>query len=78
MNRWIPTAAAILVALVFAVPAIRHWREQPLPPPPAPQPLRAAWTAPDGLDIGAGGDYVFGLSLAPDGRRLPFPLLRPG
>ncbi len=52
MNRWIPTAAAILVAVVFAVPAIRHWREQPPPPPPAPQPLRAAWAAPDGLDVG--------------------------
>ncbi len=78
MNRWIPTAAAILVAAVFALPAIRHWREQPLPPPEAPQPLRAAWAAPDGLDIGAGEDYVFGLSLAPDGRRLAFPAVKAG
>ena len=66
------------MAAVFAVPAIRHWREQPPPPPPAPQPLRAAWTAPDGLDIGAGGDYLFGLSLAPDGRHLVFPAAKAG
>jgi eukaryotic-like serine/threonine-protein kinase len=78
MNRWIPTAAAILVAAVFAVPAMRHWREQPPPPPPPPQPLRAAWTGPDGLDIGAGGDYLFGLSLAPDGRQLAFPAVKAG
>ena len=78
MNRWIPTAAAILVAAVFAVPAIRHWREQPPQAPPAPQPLRATWAVPDALDIGSGGDYVFGLSLAPDGRRLVFPAVKAG
>ena len=78
MNRWIPTAAAIFVAATFAVPAIRHWREQPPPPPPAPQPLRAEWNAPDGLEIGAGGDYLFGLSLAPDGRHLAFPAAKAG
>jgi Tol biopolymer transport system component len=78
MNRWIPTAAAILVSVVFAVPAIRHWREQPPPPPPAPQPLRAAWAAPDGMDIGAGGDYPFGLSLGPDGRHLVYPAAKDG
>ncbi|MEO7135656.1 MAG: hypothetical protein ABI024_15715 [Vicinamibacterales bacterium] len=78
MNRWIPTAAAILVAAVFAVPAMRHWREQPPPPPSAPQPLRAAWAAPEGLDIGAGGDYLFGLSLAPDGRHVAFPAVKAG
>ena len=78
MNRWIPTAAAIFVAATFAVPAIRHWREQPPPPPPAPQPLRAGWNAPDGLEIGAGGDYLFGLSLAPDGRHLAFPAAKAG
>lgn len=78
MNRWIPTAAASVLAALLAVPAVRHWREQPPPPPPAPDPLRAAWTAPVGLDIGAGGDYLFGLSLAPDGRRLAYPAVKAG
>jgi len=78
MNRWIPTAAALLVAAIFAVPAIRHWREQPPAPPPAPQPLRAAWVAPDNVDVGAGGDYLFGLSLAPDGRQLVYPAVKAG
>jgi Tol biopolymer transport system component len=78
MNRWIPTAAALVVAAIFAVPAIRHWREQPPPPPPAPQPLRASWVAPDGADVGAGGDYLFGLALAPDGRRVAFPAAKDG
>src|SRR5215203_981494 len=78
MNRWIPTAAAIVLAAVFALPAIRHWREQPVPPPPPPQPLRAAWTAPNGLDIGGGGDYAFGLALEPGGRQLAFPAIKAG
>lgn len=78
MNRWIPTTAALLVAAVLAVPAIRHWREQPPPPPPAPHPLHAAWVAPDGSEVGAGGDYLFGLSLAPDGRNLVYPATKAG
>lgn len=78
MNRWIPTAAASVLAAILAVPAVRHWREQPPPPPPEPLPLRAAWTPPDGVDVGAGGDYLFGLSLAPDGRRLAFPAVKAG
>ena len=78
MNRRIPTAAAIVLAAALAVPAIRHWREQPPPPPPAPQPLRSAWVTPDGLDIGAGGEYAFGLALAPNGRQLAFPAVKAG
>ena len=78
MNRWIPTAAAVLVAALLAVPAIRHWREPLPPPPPTPQPLRAAWAAPDGIEVGAGGDYLFGLSLAPDGRNLVYPATKAG
>lgn len=78
MNRWIPTAAALLVAAILAVPAIRHWREQPPPPPPQPEPLRAAWMAPDGVDVGAAGDYVFGLSLAANGRQLVYPAVKAG
>lgn len=64
--------------MIFAVPAIRHWRERPPEPPPPPQPLRAAWVPPAGLDVGAGGDYSFGLSLAPDGRRLVYPAAKAG
>jgi Tol biopolymer transport system component len=78
MNRWIPAAAAIVLAAVFAVPAIRHWREQPPSPPPPPVPLRAAWIAPEGLEVGASGDYSFGLALAPDGRRLTYPAVTAG
>lgn len=40
--------------------------------------MRAAWLPPDTLDVGAGGDYSFGLSLAPDGRRLVFPAAKAG
>jgi WD40 repeat protein len=74
-------AAPVLVALVgalLAVPAIRHWRERPPEPPPPPQPLRAAWVPPDDVEIGAGSDYLFGLALAPDGRRLVYPGTRAG
>jgi len=72
------TAAALVAAIVFAVPAIRHWRERAPSPPPPPQPLRSAWTPADGLDAGSGGDYLFGLAIAPDGRRLVFPAAKSG
>ena len=34
--------------------------------------------APHGLEVGAGGDYSFGLSLAPDGRHLAYPAVKAG
>jgi Tol biopolymer transport system component len=68
----------MIAAILFAVPAIRHWRERPPAPPPPPQPLRSAWVAPEGVEIGGGGDYSFGLSLAPDGRKLVFPAAKAG
>ena len=71
-------AVAAVLAAVLAVPAIRHWRERPPEPPPVPQPLRAAWVSPDGVEIGAGADYLFGLALAPDGRRLVYPAAKAG
>lgn len=77
-KRTFLTAAALVAAAIFAVPAIRHWRERPPAPPPPPQPVRSAWLPPDGLDVGAGGDYSFGLSLAPDGRRLVYPAAKAG
>ena len=71
-------AVAAVLAAVLAVPAIRHWRERPPEPPPVPQPLRAAWVPPEGVEIGAGADYLFGLALAPDGRRLVYPAAKAG
>ena len=71
------TAVAIIAAIVFAVPAIRHWRERPPAPPPPPQPLRSAWSPPDGL-VAGNGDYSFGLALARDGRHLVFPAAKSG
>jgi len=73
MTRYVPTIAAAALALIFAVPAIRHWRERPPVPPPPPAPVRSPWVAPGGVDAGSGGDYVFGLALAPDGRKLVYP-----
>ncbi|HWI20923.1 MAG TPA: hypothetical protein VNT81_24380 [Vicinamibacterales bacterium] len=64
--------------MIFAVPAIRHWRERPPAAPAPPQPVRAAWLPPADLEIGAGGDYSFGLSLAPDGRKLVYPAAKAG
>lgn len=69
---------AMIAAIAFAVPAIRHWRERPPLPPPPPQPLRVAWIAPEGVEVGGGGDYTFGLSLAPDGRKLVYPAVKAG
>jgi Tol biopolymer transport system component len=78
MTRHITAAVAALTAALLAVPAIRHWRERPPEPPPPPQPLRAAWVPAEGAEIGAGSDYVFGLALAPDGRRLVYPAAKAG
>jgi WD40 repeat protein len=72
------TGVALVLAAVFAVPAIRHWNERPPEPPPAPQPVRAAWLPPANVEVGAGPDYVFGLALAPDGRRLVYPGAKAG
>jgi Tol biopolymer transport system component len=65
--------AAMLVGV--AVPAVRHLRESPAPPP---APVRATWTAPPGVQPGAGPDFPFGLAVAPDGRRVVFPGTRDG
>ena len=67
-----------MLAGVLAVPALRHWRERPPAPVPPAQPVRSTWIAPDGLDAGAGADYSFGLSLAPDGRQLVYPAAKAG
>ena len=72
------SAIAVIAAVLFAVPAIRHWRERPPAPVPPAQPLRSTWITPGGLDAGAGADYSFGLSLAPDGRKLVYPAAKAG
>jgi Tol biopolymer transport system component len=66
------------VAALLAVPAIRHLREIPPEPPPPPQPLRATWSPGADVEPGAGSDYLFGLALAADGRRVVFPAAKAG
>jgi Tol biopolymer transport system component len=77
-NQTYLTAAALLLAGVLAVPAVRHWRERPPAPVPPAQPLRSTWIAPEDRDAGAGADYSFGLALAPDGRQLAYPAAKDG
>jgi len=72
------TAVAVLAAIVFAMPAIRHWQERPPAPPPQAQPVRSTWIPPGGQDPGAGAEYVFGLSIAPNGRQLVYPSAKAG
>lgn len=77
MNRLLTAAAAIAAALL-AIPAVVHWRERPPAPVPPARPLRSTWIAPGGLTPGAGAEYSFGLSLAPDGRLLVYPAAKAG
>jgi Tol biopolymer transport system component len=77
-KRTFVAVAAAIAAVIFAIPAIQHWSERPPAPPPPPQPVRSAWLPPGTVDVGAAGDYLFGLSLAPDGRRLVFPAAKAG
>lgn len=62
--------AGLLALLLVAVsiPAWRHLREQP-PPPPAT--VRGAFTPPSGAELGAGDD-VLDAAMSPDGRRIAF------
>ncbi len=69
---------ALALAAALAVPAIRHWREQPPPPPRPPEPLQSTWSPPDSVNAGSGGDYPFGLALAPNGRKLVYPAAQSG
>jgi hypothetical protein len=78
MTRHLPAAVAALAAVLLAIPAVRHWRERPPEPPPPPAPLRAAWSPPADIEIGAGTDYPFGLAIAPDGRRIVYPATKAG
>lgn len=75
LRAWAIAAVLAVLLSITVGPALRHWRERP-PPPPAP--IRATWTAPPGLVVGAGSEHPFGLALAPDGRQLVFPAARDG
>jgi Tol biopolymer transport system component len=75
-----PTVYPLLVALLLTT-ALTACGPSPAPPPappPQPQPLRAAWTAPGNVEVGAGADYPFGLALAPGGRQLVYPAAQEG
>ena len=63
--------AAAAVALI----SLRNFRALPSGVSPT---LRLALDPPDDLTLGGGPDYPFGLSLAPDGRRLAFPAAKAG
>src|SRR5687767_14352539 len=73
---WLVAVIAVvaIAAAGVAVVAVRNLRARP-PSVPA---LRLALVPPDDLTVGGGTDYPFGLSLAPDGRRLVFPAARQG
>src|SRR5688572_15481215 len=73
---WVVALVAVvtIVAAGFAVVAIRNLRATPQPVAA----LRLALAPPDDVTVGGGTDYPFGLSLAPDGRRLIFPAARQG
>jgi eukaryotic-like serine/threonine-protein kinase len=67
-------ACITIVAGVATTVAIWRWRQSS---PPAPS-LQLALLPPDELVVGGGPDYEFGLSLAPDGRRIAFPASKAG
>jgi len=64
---------AVLVALL-AVPAVRHFREQPPPPPPV---LRLAFDPPPGTELGA-GDAVLDAAISHDEQQVAFVATRDG
>jgi Tol biopolymer transport system component len=67
------TCFTIVAGVAMAV-AVWQWRQ---PPATAPS-LHLALIQPDELAVGGGSDYPFGLSLAPDGRRIAFPASKAG
>jgi Tol biopolymer transport system component len=66
---------ALTVAAFAGIAAMRG--ASSVPPVERPT-LRLAWSAPADLTPGAGPDYPFGLSLAPNGRRLVFAAAKAG
>lgn len=68
-------AAVTLAAAGLAFTGLRTFRAASSAATPA---LRLALTPLEELALGGGPDYPFGLSLAPDGRRLVFPAAKQG
>ena len=82
-RRSLPASLRASLRLVLALASVASCAREPsTSPPPAPpsrpEPLRATWTAPDIIEVGAGADYPFGLALAPNGRRLVYPAAKDG
>ncbi len=71
---------AFVIPLVIgaAVLAFVAWRARSVETPTVEPPLRLALAPPENLTVGGGPDYLFGLSLASDGRRLVFPATQAG
>jgi hypothetical protein len=71
---------ALVIPLVIgaAVLAFFAWRARMVESPTIEPPLRLALAPPENLTVGGGPDYLFGLALAPDGRRLVFPATQAG
>ena len=69
--RWL----AFVIPLVIGTAVLAYFavRARRVDTPTLEPPLRLALAPPENLTIGGGPDYVFGLALASDGRRLVFP-----
>jgi Tol biopolymer transport system component len=61
-------ASALAAVAILAVPALRHFREQP---PPLPAPVRLTLSAPPGTELGA-GDETLDAAISPDERQIVF------
>ena len=66
--RRLAAIAASVAAVALAVPAIRHLREQP---PPPPSTVRLSLTAPPGTELGV-GDEPLDAAISPDQREVVF------
>lgn len=67
----------LLIGVTAAIAATAYYASRSTLPAP-PSTLRLALPPAEGLAIGAGPDYPFGLSAAPDGRRVVFPAAQDG
>ena len=79
-SRTRPLWPAFVIPLVIGVAVLASfaWRARSVETPTVEPPLRLALAPPENLTIGGGTDYLFGLVLASDGRRLVFPASQAG
>ena len=68
-------AIALIAVAILAYPAIRHFREVPVTPPPPP--IRLSLAAPPGADLGS-GDEILDAAISPDERQIVFVATRNG